>query len=513
MDAEKAPSVFDVVDPAFSSAAEKDLLSSSPSPPLGWLERLTRFLRTWGVETHGIEPVPQIARTDTRTYQLFFLWFSTNLSVLTVSTGVSGPAFFSLGQRDAFLIILVVDLLYVPAPAPDAVFGPQLGMRAMVQSRFSWGYYAAALPAALNVFSLQGFLILDTIIGGQTLAAVSPSRLNATAGIVIIAVLSLVLTFCGYRVLHWYEQFAWVPNAVAFITLLAVGARDMRTAPAPSAPPTASAVLSFASIVCISVFSWCTMSPDYGVHHAPAPPRRVILFVYLGFLLGSLPGHMIGAALASAAPVVPDWAAGLGPDSSDVGGLVGAVLARAGGFGRFLTALIALTIPSGVAPTMYSFGTSLMAVTPLAARVPRYVWGVVATAVLIPVGIVGAVRFYNTFVDILSVIGYWSAPFAGIVLADHFVIRRGRWASYEPADWDRPRVLPLGAAAFGAWLFSVGIIVPCMNQVYYVGPIAAAGAGDIAIYTSVVLAVIMYIPARLLEMRFERRIGQGGAVH
>jgi purine-cytosine permease-like protein len=42
------------------------------------------------------------------------------------------------------------------------------------------------------------------------------------------------------------------------------------------------------------------------------------------------------------------------------------------------------------------------------------------------------VRFYNTFVDILSVIGYWSASFAGIVLADHFVVRRCRWYVFSP---------------------------------------------------------------------------------
>jgi purine-cytosine permease-like protein len=112
---------------------------------------------------------------------------------------------------------------------------------------------------------------------------------------------------------------------------------------------------------------------------------------------------MLGAAFGAGAPGVPTWEAGLGTDASDVGGLVGAVLDGAGGFGesnvfawrscadgipsrfagKFLTALIALTIPSAVAPTMYSFSTSLMAVHPALARVPRYVWAVVATAMCV----------------------------------------------------------------------------------------------------------------------------------
>ena len=68
---------------------------------------------------------------------------------------------------------------------------------------------------------MQGYLIINCIIGGQTLASVS-SRLNATAGIVITGLISLAVrhglscgggiltrdcpqvTFCGYQTLHWF---------------------------------------------------------------------------------------------------------------------------------------------------------------------------------------------------------------------------------------------------------------------------------------------------------------------
>ena len=49
------------------------------------------------------------------------------------------------------------------------------------------------IPSALNVFTMQGFLILNCIIGGQALASVS-SRLDDTLGIVIISVISLVVS-------------------------------------------------------------------------------------------------------------------------------------------------------------------------------------------------------------------------------------------------------------------------------------------------------------------------------
>ncbi|TFY57856.1 hypothetical protein EVG20_g8379 [Dentipellis fragilis] len=467
-------------------------------------QRFTTFLTKYGIETHGIDPIPREDRTDKRLYQMFLAWLSVNLNVLTFSTGTVGPAFFGLGLRDSLIIILMVDLVLCAVPAYFAVFGPKLGTRAMVQSRFSWGFYGSMIPSILNVFSLQGFLILNCIVGGQTLASVS-DKLNDTAGIVIIAVISLVVTFCGYRVLHWYESFAWFPNLIAFLVMLGVGAKHIENNPMP--PPEPSAVLSYASVVVSSVLSWCTMTPDYGVYHADTPSWHIFLYVYLGFFCSSLPGHMLGAAFAAGAPAVPAWQAGLG-DGSDVGGLLEAVLAMSGGFGKFLTVVIALTIPSAVAPTMYSFGTSFMAVTPLFAKIPRYVYAIISTAILIPVAIVGATRFYNTLVDILSIIGYWSSSFAAIVFAEHFIIRRNRFSSYNTEDWDKPSKLPLGIAAVLAFACSIGIIVPSMSQVWYTGPIANSGTGDIGVYTGFFTAGLLYVPFRLVERNVERKMGR-----
>ena len=64
---------------------------------------------------------------------------------------------------------------------------------------------------------------------------------------------------------------------------------------------------------------------------------------------------MIGAAFAAAAPGVPSWSTGF-KNGSDMGGLIAAVLAPAGGFGKFLLVLIAVSTSSACAPSIYSFG-------------------------------------------------------------------------------------------------------------------------------------------------------------
>ena len=107
---------------------------------------------------------------------------------------------------------------------------------------------------------------------------------------------------------------------------------------------------------------------------------------------------MIGAAFAAAAPGIPAWAAGF-DNGNSAGGLVMAVLAPAGGFGKFMLVLIALSTSGACAPTMYTFGTqtqdivastfliitfvagvSAMAITPFFARVPRYIFVIVSEA-------------------------------------------------------------------------------------------------------------------------------------
>ncbi len=89
---------------------------------------------------------------------------------------------------------------------------------------------------------------------------------------------------------------------------------------------------------------------------------------------------MLGAAISAAAVSVPSWQAGLG-DGDDVGGLVAAVLAPTGRFGKFLLVMLSLTVPSACAPTMYTACTSFMTIHRAFARLPRFVVAVVSTAV------------------------------------------------------------------------------------------------------------------------------------
>ena len=92
-----------------------------------------------------------------------------------------------------------------------------------------------------------------------------------------------------------------------------------------------------------------------------------------------MPAHMLGAAFTAAATFNPTWREGLG-NGNDIGGLIAAVLEPAGGFGKFLVVLLALTTPSQCAPSMYTACNSFMTLAPAFARIPRFFLAVLSTA-------------------------------------------------------------------------------------------------------------------------------------
>jgi purine-cytosine permease-like protein len=56
-----------------------------------------------------------------------------------------------------------------------------------------------------------------------------------------------------------------------------------------------------------------------------------------------------------------------------------------------------------------------------------------------------------------------------------------------------------------AFFCAFGLIVPSMSQVWYVGPIANAGTGDIGILTGGVSAAVLYTLFRTVEKRLTKK--------
>lgn len=121
----------------------------------------------------------------------------------------------------------------------------------------------------------------------------------------------------------------------------------------------------------------------------------------------------------------------------------------------------------------------------------------------LPLAIVGAHKFYTTLTDFLSLIGYWASAYGAILLVEHFYFRRSDFTTYDHADWNIAKRLPWGVAAVGAGALSFALVVPCMNQVWFAGPIGKT-TGDIGFEVAFPLAGLLYVPLRKLELRYQK---------
>lgn len=210
----------------------------------------------------------------------------------------------------------------------------------------------------------------------------------------------------------------------------------------------------------------------------------------------------LGAAIAGAVPNNPEWEELYG--KYQVGGVLAAILASAGGFGKFVLVLLALTLLGNTCGTFYSITLNFQTLIPWLFKVPRYIFAFVIAAIIIAVAITAVDDFFLSLENFVALIGYWSAAFVAILIVEDVVFRRRNYALYDHASWNDASKLPLGVAAMAAGILCWGLIVPFMDQAWYQGPLAKS-TGDLGFEIAFVLSGVLYIPLRYAEKRLTGR--------
>lgn len=110
--------------------------------------------------------------------------------------------------------------------------------------------------------TLAGYVILGSVLGGQALAAVNPGHISVNVGIVIIALINLFITFCGARVIHWFDMYAWAPMLVGIV--VATGCSGHELVNQTTFPPaTREGVLGLGAVVAGFFLPWATIASDF----------------------------------------------------------------------------------------------------------------------------------------------------------------------------------------------------------------------------------------------------------
>ncbi|EER29121.1 hypothetical protein D8B26_000395 [Coccidioides posadasii str. Silveira] len=483
--------------------APVELPEEKDPPLLRFCQSFWHRLATWGVELRGIVPIGVDERTDKRVVNVFLLWFTVSCNVLPIITGMVGTLSLGLSLRDAILVIIFFNLLCTIPPAYLSILGPKTGLRQMIQARYTFGIYLVNILVLLNLATVSGFTIIDCVIGGQTLSALNSSDVSVNVGIVIVAVLALFISFFGYKVLHRYERYGWVPVFISIVIATGCGGKHLSNQVVP-APPSASAIVTFGGLIAGYLIPWAALSSDFCTYISPdISSKRIFAYVYLGLFVPTVPLMILGAAVGGAVPNVPDWAQA--HETGSVGAIFASMLSPAGGFGKFITVLLAFSTLGNIAATIYSITLNFQILLPVLVRVPRALFAFVFIAIIIPISIRAASSFFASLENFIGVIAYWSAAFFSIVTVEHLVFRKGRYESYDPTIWNVGSALPSGVSALAAGVLSFALVIPCMSQTWYVGPIAKK-TGDIGFEIALVLSALLYLPLRAAEIKWRKRL-------
>ncbi|KAJ3859964.1 permease for cytosine/purines, uracil, thiamine, allantoin-domain-containing protein [Lentinula novae-zelandiae] len=480
---------FGLFDVEKSSSYER-LSDDVPRSKFAKLWAIVEFLDKYGVEARGIERVPPDQRTQTSPLAPFWMWLAANMTISTFSIGCLGNSIFYLGLKDAALTIIFFNLLCTLPVAYFSTWGAKLGLRQLTLSKFSFGYFTSQFPIILNCIACVGWSVVNSIVGAQTLRAVSTThQIPPAAAIVVIAIGTIMVSFMGYRVVHLYEKYAWV--RVSQIT------RFTESDFGGSGTVEAGDIISFGATV------------DYTVR-MPEDMSSVKIFfwTYIGLNLPLILVETLGAAAMTPFNQKTTWADAYAENS--VGGLLGAGLAGPmGGFGSFLLVIMALSIIANNIPNMYSLALTFQNIHPYAQAIPRIFIVIIGSVVYIVLAIAGASHFEEWLETMLNILAYWLAIFSTILIEEHLIFRHGKWTNYDPEDFSDWRKLPLGVASFVALACGVAGAVLGMAQTWYIGVIGGMigdpeFGGDIGFELAFAFSAITYPPLRWIEKKYWR---------
>ena len=310
-----------------------------------------------------------------------------------------------------------------------------------------------------NLCACIGWSAINSIVGAQLINAVN-GDVPGWAGILIIGLITAAICTFGYKIVHIYEFWSWIPTTIIFFILLGVFAKsgDFVNIPMGVGKAGMGPVLSFGATIFGFATGWTSYAADYTVYHpSNTGKRKTFFWTWIGLIIPLLFTETLGLAVATAAnhSETDPNSYQVGYNESGIGGLIGAVLfPPLGNFGKFCVIILALSIIANNCPNLYSVSLTTQILGRHAMKVPRFIWTIIATGVYIAIAIPGYDHFEAYLENFMNFIGYWLAIYEGIAFTDHFWFRRG-FKGYNASDYDNPKALPPGIAAVAA--FCVGI--------------------------------------------------------
>lgn len=482
--------------------------------------RLGTFAATWkafekqliayNLEARGIQRVEADERQDLRLLgysQVAIMWFSVNLAANNITLGMLGPAVFALGFLDSCLLSVFGALVGSLVVSYVATFGPKGGIRTMIFSRYIMGWWPSKIVVALNIVVLLGYAMIDCVVAGQILSAVSDNSMSVVVGIVIVAIIAWGITTFGYQIFHYYERWAWLPQIIV-LSILAGSAGSKFNISSHSHgddnPDTITGNrISFFGLCLAAAITYGGGAADYFVYYPEhASSKKIFSMTLIGLICSFTFAFILGIGLASGMAVDENWEAAYGVSQ---GALIVEAYKPLGTFGSFCGVVVALGLVANLIVPTYSSGIDAQIIGSWAGAIPRVVWNTVGVVVYTVCALAGRAHLAEIFTNFLALMGYWVSVWIAITLEEGLIFRR---SGFKWESWNQKKQLPVGLAAFVAFVVGwIGAIL-CMAQVWFIGPLAkqvGTYGADMGNFVGFAWAAIVYPPLRKWELtRFGR---------
>lgn len=117
------------------------------------------------------------------------------------------------------------------------------------------------------------------------------------AAIVIIGVVTLVVTFFGYRIVHLYEKYSWIPVLIILIVYAGLIGSSITVGDFGGTGTTeASGVLSFGAALVGFAIGWSSLAADYSCKlREDIPSWKVFAWTYAGLNVPMITIESLGA--------------------------------------------------------------------------------------------------------------------------------------------------------------------------------------------------------------------------
>jgi NCS1 nucleoside transporter family len=445
-------------------------------------------------DVHRIEPIPESDKDSTGPQQMW-IWAGANIAPINWALGALGIV-LKLGLWETIAVIVLGNLVGCAIFSAFTVMGHKTGVNQMVLSRSAFGRRGAYLPSALMFLMTLGWIGVNTYFPVKIAVAIlgqfgiPDTWLTNFLVVTVVMVVQVLIGIYGFYAIRTFEKYT-VPITVVLMALMSYLAWTrpgvVNWSLTTSLPPAAHLAMLSLLTTAIGVgwgISWVTWASDYS-RFVPrrVPSAAVFWYSYVGMFVPTVWLAILGATIASTTL------------DTDPAKMVSAVF---GGITSLLVLLLVLHGP--IATNILNVYSAALAALSMGVRVSRTAMALIAGVVgyLVTIYFVFQPSFAKAFDNWMISLLLWMSPWAGVILADFFVVRRGQidveelyrdpdWSAYGDVNWGA--IVAFVAGLLAGWSVEDGL-VPALQ-----GPISTKllSGADLSWLVGIVVAGILYL--------------------